>query len=221
MGSDNLKHKRKAKTARDLARHKAKRDPYDHILIVCEGSKTEPNYLQEIVDCLELNTANVVVDGNCGSSPASVVAHARQRYTENKLQDDKFDKVFCVFDKDTHTTYEQALNEISRLKPANTFIAIHSVPCFEYWLLLHFELTTRPFAAAGCKSACACMIDELHKHMPAYTKGDRGVFKELMPRTEQAKTWSTSTLNQARSNNTDNPSTLMHELVGYLQKLKQ
>jgi len=220
VGSDDFHHKRKAKSAQNLARQKAKRAPYARVLIVCEGSKTEPNYLREIVDCLELNTANIEVDGDCGSSPASVVAHARQRYSEHKRQGDDFDKVFCVFDKDTHHTYEQALTEVSEAKPANKFTAIHSVPCFEYWLLLHFEFTTRPFAAAGGKSVCACVIDELHRYMPAYTKGDHGVFKELMPYTEQAITRSKNALQQARNNGTDNPTTLMHELVEYLQQLK-
>ena len=45
MGSDNLYHKRKAKKAKDLARRKSKRAPYDKVLIVCEGEKTEPNYV--------------------------------------------------------------------------------------------------------------------------------------------------------------------------------
>ncbi|OPY61749.1 MAG: hypothetical protein A4E57_04133 [Syntrophorhabdaceae bacterium PtaU1.Bin034] len=44
MGTDDLYHKRKAKTARDLARKKATRAPYERVLIVCEGRKTEPYY---------------------------------------------------------------------------------------------------------------------------------------------------------------------------------
>jgi len=44
--------------AGDLERRKSRRAPYDRVLIVCEGSKTEPNYLQELIDCLELNSAN-------------------------------------------------------------------------------------------------------------------------------------------------------------------
>ena len=46
MGSDDLFHKRKAKQTRDLKRKKDKRAPYDKVLIVCEGGKTEPNYFQ-------------------------------------------------------------------------------------------------------------------------------------------------------------------------------
>ena len=72
MGSDNLFHKRKAKAADRLKRRKAKRSPYDKVLIVCEGEKTEPNYFNECIQFYKLNTANVEVDGTCGSSPMSV-----------------------------------------------------------------------------------------------------------------------------------------------------
>ncbi len=167
-------------------RQKAKRAPYERVLIVCEGAKSEPNYLREIIDCLELNTANVEVDGNCGSSPASVFAYAKKRYQDEKRQGDEYDRVFCVFDKDIHTTYTQTLDHISKAKPTDTFKAIHSTPCFEYWLLLHFVFTTQPFMATGEKSACTCVIDELHKYLPMYNKGDEDIYKQLMQQTAQA-----------------------------------
>ena len=69
MGSDDLFHKRKARRKQDLARKKARRSAYDCVLIVCEGEKTEPFYLRKLVDSLKLNTANVEVDGDSGSSP--------------------------------------------------------------------------------------------------------------------------------------------------------
>ena len=144
MGSDDLHHKRKARAAADLARRKSKRAPYDRVLIVCEGSKTEPNYLQELIDHLELNSANIAIDGSSDSSPISVVRYAKRRYTEEKHYNDSFDRVFCVFDKDTHTTYQQALMEVVEFRRPKVFQAIQSVPCFEYWLLLHFEFSTSP-----------------------------------------------------------------------------
>jgi len=48
VGSEDLFHKRKAKTQQATARRKAKRKPYDHVLIVCEGEKTEPFYFDEM-----------------------------------------------------------------------------------------------------------------------------------------------------------------------------
>ena len=221
MGTDNLFHKRKAKQARELARKKAKKAPYDKVLIVCEGEKTEPNYFTGLKDHLELNSANVVVTGECGSSPMSIVRYARQLYREERDAGDPFDKVFCVFDRDTHETYQQALDAIKVSQPKDTFVAITSVPCFEYWLLLHFEYTTAPFVVIGNKSAGDRVIDELRKYMPEYQKGDGSVFEQLIGQLDQAKAYAERSLRAAQINGIDNPSTLVHELVEYLQGIKQ
>ena len=149
MGTDNLHHKRKAKSVNDSARKKARRAPYAKVLIVCEGEKTEPNYFEALKDHLALNSANIYVTGECGSSPVSIFGYAMQRYRDEQRRGDPFDKVFCVFDRDAHDTYQQALDKIAAAKPKDTFVATTSVPCFEYWLLLHFDYTTAPFALLG------------------------------------------------------------------------
>ena len=138
MGSDDLHHKRKARRTKDLVRRKSIRAPYDRVLIVCEGAKTEPHYLWALVDYLKLSSANVEIDGNSGSSPISVVRHAKRRYREERGKGDAFDRVYCVFDKDTHATYYEAINDCVSFKPLGVLHAVPSVPCFEYWLLLHF-----------------------------------------------------------------------------------
>ena len=220
MGSDDFHHRRKARITRDLERRKSRRAPYDRVLIVCEGSKTEPNYLQELIDYLKLNSANVEVDGNCGSSPISVVQHAKSRYAEEKRKNDAYDRVFCVIDKDTHPSYAQAMDEISRSLPRNVFSSINSVPCFEYWLLLHFIYSTRSYRGAGGRSACSRLIDDLRGYIAGYSKGDRGLFKTLIGQTDQAVAYSMRALDAAARTGTDNPTTLMHELVEYLRHLE-
>ena len=57
---------------------------------------------------------------------------AKKRYIEEKRTGDGFDRVFCVFDKDSHESYEEALRLHSDMKPKGVFKAIVSVPCFEY-----------------------------------------------------------------------------------------
>jgi len=220
VGSDDLHNRRKARMASDLERRKSKRAPYDRVLVVCEGLKTEPNYLDELIDCLKLNSANVEVDGSSGSSPVSVVQHTKSRYAEERQKNDAFDRVFCVFDKDTHASYAQALDEVARSVPRRVFSSINSVPCFEYWLLLHFVFSTRSYTGAGARSACARLIEELHRYIPGYSKGARGLFKDLMDQTDQAVAFSKRALQEASRNDTDNPTTLMHELVEYLQHLE-
>lgn len=221
MGSDNLHHKRKARRAQDLVRRQSSRESYDRVLVVCEGSKTEPKYLRELVDCLKLSSANVEVDGDSGSSPISVVQHAKHRYREERDKEDAYDRVFFVFDKDTHASYAQAISESASSRPAGVFQAITSVPCFEYWLLLHYIFSTRPYDVSGGASACAQVIGELRGYMPGYAKGDEGVFKELMSETDRAVANSKRALRQAEASGTDNPTTRMHSLVEYLQQLRK
>lgn len=101
--SDKLFHKNREKSKKDLERKKAKRSSIEKVLIVCEGAKTGPNYFEELKDYYQLNTADVVVDGNCGSDPWSVYQHAQELAKEAKIDNDPYDKIFCVFDKDKHT----------------------------------------------------------------------------------------------------------------------
>ena len=114
MGSDGLHHKRKARLAKYLARRRSRRESYDRVLIVCEGSKTELNYLRDLRDSLKLSSANIEIDGNSGSSPKSVVRYAKRRLSEEKEKGDAYDKVYCVFDKDAHPSYTQAINEYKK-----------------------------------------------------------------------------------------------------------
>ena len=82
MGTDNLHHKRKAKSVEDVRRQKASRESYDKVLIVCEGQRTEPLYLTEVKDHFEINSANIRITGDCGFDPVSVFKYAFQLYQD-------------------------------------------------------------------------------------------------------------------------------------------
>lgn len=220
MGTDNLFHKRKAKKFQNLQRGRAKRAVYKKLLIVCEGEKTEPNYFMEAREYFSLNTVNVEVRGDCGSDPMSIVKFAKQRYREEKDSGDPFDEVYCVFDKDGHDTYDKALNALTTATPKNTYFTINSVPSFEFWLLLHFNYTTRPYTALPGNSSGNQVLTELKYYMRDYEKGQLNIFGELKGQLEQAKEFSRRVMNESQRNSTDNPSTRVHELVEVLQNLK-
>ncbi|MEZ5509902.1 MAG: RloB family protein [Gammaproteobacteria bacterium] len=220
MGTDNLFHKRREKKLTDLKRHAAKRETYAKILIVCEGEKTEPNYFTGARDHYRLNTANVEICGECGSDPRSVVTYAKQRYREERDAGDPFNKVYCVFDKDSHAGYSPALNELASAAPKGTFIAINSIPCFEYWLLLHFTYTTKPYNALPDKSTGDQVLQDLKVYMPDYEKGQQDVFAALRDQLDYAKANAERSLKAAKANGTDNPSTRVHELVAFMQGIK-
>lgn len=209
---------RNAKGKQHFSRRSAAREVYDRVLIVTEGKKTEPQYFQEIKNRYRINSA--VIDGSGGSSPVSVVAHGKLLYNQERKDKNPFDRVYFVFDKDAHESYSRAINEVESLSPADTFFLSNSVPCFEYWLLLHYEDTTKPYQSTGGQSSSAAVIRDLKKHMPEYAKGKHGVFESLFGLLENAKENAARALVEANRTGTDNPSTRVHELVDYLQNIK-
>lgn len=220
MGSDNLFHKRKQRVAASLKRKKAKKAPYDRVLIVCEGAKTEPTYIREIRDTYRLSTANIDICGEeCGSDPLSVVNYAIKKFRE----DPDYNRVYCVIDRDKHSTFDAALDKLRQTKLGKDvlFVAVTSVPCFEFWLLLHFGYTTRQFCAPGNASNCELVLSELNKkgRIPGYKKGASNIFdliKEMLPDAiKNARQLQQH--NQATGNS--HPSTNMHELIEYLIRL--
>ncbi|MCK5295711.1 MAG: RloB domain-containing protein [Alphaproteobacteria bacterium] len=214
---DRARKKREAKDRKALARNEPTRNVPEYILILCEGEKTEPYYLQAFVyDHLRLPSANVEICGKCDSAPSKILECAEQR-----LKEDDFDRIFCVFDRDNHTTYESTLNLISSKEK---IILINSVPCFEIWFLLHFDLITKPFVKSGKKSPCDNLIKDLKKidtYFKNYEKGEKSYFDFLKSRMETAKKNACNLLDHAKAYNSPNPSTKVHELIEYLEKMKE
>jgi len=220
MGSDDLFHKRKQRLAASLKRKKPKKSPYDRVLIVCEGAKTEPNYLKEIRDTYRLNTANIDICGDeCGSDPLSVVNYAISKFRK----DLDYDRVYCVIDRDKHTTFDTAIDKLrqTRLGKGVIFAAIISVPCFEFWLLLHFIYTTRQFCAPGSSSNCELVISELdnNERIPGYRKGALNILALTKDKLPNAIKNAKQLQQHNQSTGTYNPATNMHELIEYLISL--
>ncbi|MBF0550844.1 MAG: RloB domain-containing protein [Deltaproteobacteria bacterium] len=221
-GNDQLFHKRKARRENDHKREMAKRAPYDMVLIVCEGAKTEPNYFKVLIKHLKLNTANVIIDDTAGSSPGSVVKRALEEFQKTK----DYNKVFCVFDRDTHGDYKAAVDTIRRaqLGKGHSIRAITSVPCFEFWLLLHFKRTEKDYYDR-LGSICDKVIIDLEEFIPDYAKGNTQIFLSLKDKLETAIKHakqvcaSRETAGIDEDLGTYNPYTNVHELVSYLQEL--
>ena len=162
MGSDDIFKKKKRAAKTKQSRLVGTRSPYETILIVTEGEKTEPLYFQELINDYKLNSANIVVDGTSNSSPTSVLKHAKKLEKKAKDKGLPHDKVFCVFDKDSHACYEQTLNRINSMRG---FYCIKSVPCFEYWFILHYVYSTASIINTGNNSCGDNAIKTLKKHM--------------------------------------------------------
>lgn len=195
MARDNSPKERQKK---QLERKQGRRASYDRILIVSEGSKTEPLYFSEIRAAYRLHTANVEVRrSEPGTAPIQVVQYAKELFENGdrhkNIQPRAFEQVYAVFDRDDHRSYFDALGLAESLngrlrndaKQAVTFRAIASVPSFELWLLLHFEDIQAPLHRDE-------VMRRLRQHIIGYEKGagrafanTRGWLEVATPRAER------------------------------------
>jgi len=175
-------HAPKERQRRQLERKLNQRGSYDRILIVSEGSRSEPNYFGEIRAAYQLHTANVLVrPSEAGTAPRQVVEYARDLFKNGdrhrRIQKRAFEQVFTVFDRDEHDSYSDALRLAASLDgklksdtgEPTRFQAIASVPSFELWLLLHYEDVRAPLHRDE-------VMRRLRRHLPGYTKGMSGSF---------------------------------------------
>ena len=166
---------------RSYARRGAVLEPYDTVLIVCEGSKTEPHYFNRLRVIYRLSSANIRIMPADGSDPMSVV-----NYAEAELLRGGYDRAYCVFDRNGHANYARALNAVAQSPHRARLFAITSVPCFEVWILLHFIFSTAAFTAVGNDSACDRVFREVRRHFPTYVKGYPKTFDDLAERTRSS-----------------------------------
>lgn len=171
-------HSPKERQRQQLLRRKQRsRIECDRVLIVSEGSKTEPLYFNEIRIEQRLPSANIAVSpSELGTEPMQVVQYARQLFEKGdpykSIEPRAFEQIFAVFDRDDHKSYFEALKLAESLdgrlrndaRQLVTFKAIASVPSFELWLLLHFEQIQAPLHRDE-------VMQRLKLRIPGYEKG--------------------------------------------------
>ena len=205
----------KRRPRKQLGRSRPSREPYDRVLIVCEGKRTEPLYFEDLAAHFRLSTANVVITGE-GADPRTVVRVAKKLRRDEARRGEKYDRVYCVFDRDEHMTFHQACDAAR----ASGIRVARSWPCFEFWLRLHFGYSRQPYSRSGGRSAAQRCVDELRGRLPGYEKGVSGIFRALEDRLESAMSNGTRVLADAKATGESNPSTEVHDLVNYLRALK-
>lgn len=223
MVRDNHPRERQA---RKLARKQGQRAPFERVLIVCEGSKTEPLYFQELRAYHRLNTAHVVVrNSEYGTSPLQVVEFARDLFLAGdahaRTPAKAFDRVYALFDRDAHESYHAALTTANALdgklrndeKKFIRFLAVASVPCFELWLLLHFEDVLAPLHRDAA-------VARLRTHLKNYAKGSGGHFMQTRHALPEALARAKNLASQHGAANGTQPYTNVAELVAWLTSLK-
>ena len=214
--------KRRAKGSRHYRREQARRRARRRVLIVSEG-KTELDYLRELIDHLGVNQALVDMRVGKPHHPEGVLRSAEARLA--KFSPDEYSRAFCVFDRDQHQSFQATVQKIrDGSGPLEIVRAIPSAPCFEYWLLLHFKKTARPYPVSEDVSSCREVEKDLIGHMSEYPREMAGAknWRQILSGLEAARKRSGEILRQAESGPPGNsPYTRMHELVDYLESLKK
>jgi len=186
--------------------------PRSVTLIVCEG-ETEEAYFEAARIKYGLTTAEVILAENTiGAAPISVVRCAEARCAEPG----GYDRIFCVFDRDGHESFDRARARIKTLgkrkkKPLPIQEAI-SIPCFEYWVLLHHARTDAPL------HRCADAEDQVRNHMSGYEKADAAIARQLMARVDVALGNANWVEGRAQDNDY-NPYTSVHHVLEHFAKV--
>ncbi|WP_298135092.1 RloB family protein [Acidiferrobacter sp.] len=205
----------KARGGGSLQRRPGRRPPRSLTLIVCEG-QTEQDYFDAARIHYRLTNAEVViVENTVGSAPISVVECAEHKSKEPG----SYDKIFCVFDRDSHASFDEARGKIKslagRTKRPLPIEEVVSIPCFEVWVLLHFERKDAPFA--DCHDVVRCLRD---RHMPGYDKADAAVARQLI-RSANAALANADWLEPRAAHNDYNPYTQVHRVLRHFESVSR
>ena len=148
------------------------------IVIFCEGRKSEPNYFQGLKQTLRVHKNRLIVEiVDCEyTSCVELVSEANKKKRSNQYT--KEDEFWVVVDKDGYTQHAKCF-DIARGKGVK--IAFSAI-AFEFWILLHFEYTSRVFQNS---TEIISYIKTVHGF--SYEKNMGGLYMLLQGREVEAK----------------------------------
>jgi hypothetical protein len=192
-----------------LSRRIEIREEKPRILIVCEGEKTEPNYFRGF----RLTNVRLEIDP-AKSQHYSVVQHTLTILNE----DDDYEDVWCVFDRDKHHPNPADLalfNSAIELARNNNINVAYSNDAFELWYLLHFNFYDMQLSRAD-------YIVKLKELLPdGYKKNDKNMYSKLEDKMSVAIKNAKKLYDASDKHDPGNsdPSTTVFKLVEKLKKL--
>lgn len=129
---------------RSLQRKVQPKSPKRKFIIYSEGEKTERDYFEAMRRHFQSAVVEIEIIAGAGvpltiaKAATSAAQVARKRDRKNSYANR--DEFWAVFDRDEHPNVQDA---IDRCHQANVGVAF-SDPCFELWLILHFQDFDRP-----------------------------------------------------------------------------
>lgn len=210
------KSRRQPLSISSLVRKQGNRQPRKCVLVVCGGTETEPKYFCSLRRELKLTNVEVRVEGKPRDC-LSVVDRAIAIIEEAKQNGQPLDEIWCVLDVENLRDNPQFGGAVNKARAHKIELAI-SNPAFEYWYLLHFKETARPFRDA------TDLFNSLRDAdcLPYYEK-NLNVFDQLYKHTAIASKRAVRILKNHPDRNTEfpNPSTWVFRLVESLQNMSE
>ncbi len=185
-----------------------------YFLIICEGEKTEPNYFKSLKKDLPTGTltvADMTIEGTGKNTESLVDFTIKYRKKSNQ----KFDRVWAVFDRDSFTE-DQFNNAIIRAE-TNEIKCAWSNEAFELWFLLHFQFVNTGMPRQDYQAYLEREIKRVSQKEYNYKKNDIKTYTILKEygNQKQAADWA----KRLKASHTDtkyaghNPCTLVYLLI--------
>ncbi|GAA2431351.1 RloB family protein [Streptomyces glaucus] len=126
---------------KSLKRKGAKRPELRRVLVYCEGECTEKHYLRGLRSDLSGLPVQIALGPEHGVPTALVRAAIKHKERAPRSRQDRFtayDEVWCVMDVEAPTPHPDLERALREARDHGIKVAL-SNPCFELWLLLHFQ----------------------------------------------------------------------------------
>lgn len=215
-------------------RRESNRELRARILIVCEGSKTEPHYFESFKKGPLLTVKDVEINiKGLGQNTDSLVETTIELKNEAEKSGDYYSQVWCVFDRDSfpsknfNRAFDLVKSENKRMKEDDkeTVIDIaYTNEAFELWYLLHFEYRNTAMSRTEYSSKLTEHIaNDINDKNFKYKKNLDNIYDMLLPNQSTAIRNAKRLLKEYDNHNPekDNPSTKVHILVEELNKLSK
>ncbi len=193
----------------------------EYHLVICEGTKTEPNYFNNLKEQISKKNREKITIEIIGKARGTINL-LNEAIKKVKKSTNYISNVWLVYDKDDFT--DESFNEVEvKCKEINKqdntmFHTIWSNESIETWILLHFIR----FDNKINRKECIKKINEKfkQKNLGKYEKNDKDLFFKLMPylndAIKNAKWLEAKYVDELPSDR--NPCTKVYKLVELLNK---
>lgn len=183
------------------------------ILIITEGFMEE-SYFRALKSHYRRKIEIKAFCSNKGQNPLNIVKFAIEKQQKYKITDE-IKSTWCVFDIDNNTRDD--LDKALSLSRKNKLEIALSNPCFEVWLLMHYERSTAPIHPSQKAKTLVKSKIPVYDCTKSFFQDNVNVFNELVERLDVAIKNSEIIDKQ----DYENPSTQVYKLIKEIKCLIQ